>query len=102
MVWNPTLGETKRFRFGNYNQSDVEAKDNGVRSVSFSPDGANIASASDRTIRIWDTAKGQLLDSYEMEQVVVNVAFWTDGNRIAAATNRLSVCLAAAKIPSFT
>ena len=52
-----------------------------VRSVSFSPDGSRLASAStDGTIRIWDVAKGDtLLVLRDHREAVYAVTFSPDG-----------------------
>ncbi|MEZ6121781.1 MAG: protein kinase [Planctomycetaceae bacterium] len=58
-----------------------------VGSVTFSPDGARIATGSDDgTIRLWDAATGQELATLSPNQGRVNaVVFSSDGTRIASA-----------------
>jgi WD40 repeat protein len=58
-----------------------------VRSVSFSPDGKTIATASyDNTARLW-TLNGQLLQEFKGHQgPVISVSFSPDGKTIATAS----------------
>ena len=57
-------------------------------SVSFSPDGKRLASASnDQTVKVWDAATGQ--ESLTLKGhtgAVVSVAFSPDGQRLASAS----------------
>jgi WD40 repeat protein len=58
-----------------------------VYALAFSPDGRLLASGSgDSTVRVWDTATGELLRTLELAgSYVLNVAFRPDGSLIAAA-----------------
>jgi WD40 repeat protein len=66
-----------------------------VSSVAFNPDGTRIASGSfDKTVRLWDTASGELLATLtEHEGAVISVAFSPDGTRIASGSDDRTVRL---------
>jgi WD40 repeat protein/serine/threonine protein kinase len=59
-----------------------------VRSVAFSPDGTQLASASgDMTVKAWDAASGQGIRTFEGHMDgVYSVAFSSDGKRLASAS----------------
>jgi WD40 repeat protein len=56
--------------------------------VAFSPDGSRLASGGhDRTIKVWDTASGQMLRTLNGHTSRVNsVAFSPDGSRLVSAS----------------
>src|SRR5262249_55603014 len=60
----------------------------GVYSVSFSPDGKRLASASaDRTVKVWDATSGQQARTLQGHTgTVSSVAFSPDGKRLASAS----------------
>ncbi len=60
-----------------------------VMSISFSPDGKSLASASfDETVKLWDTQTGQEILSLKGHSGrVVSVSFSPDGKRLASATS---------------
>ena len=64
-----------------------------VWSVAFSPDGRQLASASnDRTVRIWDGETGTLQQTLEGHtDWVRSVAFSPDGRRLASASDDRTV-----------
>ncbi len=61
---------------------------NTVYSVSFSPDGKRIASASsDRTVKVWDAAAGQVILTLKGHNGEISgVAYSPDGQRLASAS----------------
>jgi WD40 repeat protein len=72
----------------------IEAHDNWVLCVAFSPDGERIASASeDRTIRVWDATTGQIVADPLTGHTdsVTSVAFSPDGQRIASASEHRTI-----------
>ena len=56
-----------------------------VRAVRFSPDGSQLCAASDKHLRIWSVADGQLVTSVETEFEIHAVAWLEGGTQIAAA-----------------
>ena len=59
-----------------------------IRSVAFSPDGGRLASASDKIVRIWNTATGELEDELEGHtDTVWSVAFSHNGHFIVSGSN---------------
>ncbi|MCI4625883.1 MAG: WD40 repeat domain-containing protein, partial [Candidatus Magnetoovum sp. WYHC-5] len=66
-----------------------------VNSVSFSPKGKLLASASDdKTILLWDIDKGQALASLNGHtDTVISVNFSPDGRLLASASNDTTICL---------
>jgi|EP01046_Picozoa_sp_COSAG06_P044947 WD40 repeat protein len=60
-----------------------------VWSVSFSPDGARIVSASDKTVRVWNAATGECELTLEGHSGAVRSAcFSPDGARIVSSASR--------------
>ncbi|MCH9739822.1 MAG: AAA family ATPase [Epsilonproteobacteria bacterium] len=68
---------------------------NVVRSVAFSPDGKTIISGShDRSIKLWDVQKKELLHTFEgHSQIVISVAFSPDGKTIISGSSDNSIKL---------
>ena len=73
----------------------LEAHTNWVNSVAFSPDGVLLASGSkDKTVKLWDTATGQVVRTLEAHTNWVNsVAFSPDGVLLASGSGDTTVQL---------
>ena len=71
----------------------LEAQSSYVYSVAFSPDSARLTSASnDKTVRIWNAASGQCLQTLEAHSSYVSsVAFSPDSARLASASGDKTV-----------
>jgi WD40 repeat protein len=65
-----------------------------IRSVSFSPDGSTIATASDdRTVRLWDRQGNPIGEPWQLESEVSSVVFSPTGDAIATASDDRTVRL---------
>ncbi|MDZ8088897.1 MAG: WD40 repeat domain-containing protein, partial [Nostoc sp. DedQUE12b] len=66
----------------------LEGHSSAVRSVAYSPDGQQLASASDdNTIKIWDVSSGKLLKSLTgHSKEVISVAYSPNGQQLASAS----------------
>ena len=63
------------------------AHDSAVTAVTYSPDGKFLASASaDRSVKIWNTQTGDLLQTIQFEKDTWDVAFSPDGKILAIST----------------
>src|SRR6202008_2689233 len=59
-----------------------------VRTAAFSPDGTRILTASaDHSAKLWDTASGKLISSFDHQDEVNDAAFSPDGARIVTASS---------------
>ena len=59
-----------------------------VTAVAFSPDGQQVASSDDRTVRLWDKVTGTVLQTLEGHTGrVIAVEFSLDSKQMASASN---------------
>ena len=85
------LGHTPRVLFG-LSQSwepilHVMRHTSEMYSVAFSPDGGRLASGSDKIVRVWNTATGELEDKLEGHtDTVLSVAFSHNGRFIVSGS----------------
>ena len=90
------LGHTPRVVFG-LSQSwepvlHVIQHPSYVKSVAFSPDSGHLASGSDKIVRIWNTATGELEDELEGHtQLVWSVTFSHNGQFLVSGSKDMSV-----------
>jgi len=78
IYWNIATGNEQRRLSGHTNI---------VWSIIYSPDGRQIATASDdKSIKIWDAASGRILRTINNEKPFFNVIFSPNGQNIAAYT----------------
>src|SRR5262249_10685100 len=62
-----------------------------IGSLAFSPDGVHLASASDDTVKIWDTTTSKMIDTLKYPGWVTSVAYSPDGKRIVAGGSGTTV-----------
>jgi WD40 repeat protein len=69
-------------------EQTLEGHSDWVRSVAFSPDGSKLASgSSDRTVRVWNVATGQVEQTLEGHlDSVWSVVFSPDGSKVASGS----------------
>ena len=85
-LWNPNTGQLLNTLIGHLTGSIAGREVGGVLSVSFSPDGQILASASgDNTVRLWNPNTGQLLNTLiGHTDWVYSVSFSPDGKTLAS------------------
>lgn len=85
-IWDPATGQ---------NISTLEGHSDSVQSVAWSPDGSQLASASnDRTARIWDPDTGQSVSILKGHSHWVRSIAWSpDGRRLASASTDMTVSI---------
>ena len=86
-IWDVVSGKTI---------SQIKCDDDAVQSVSLKNNTMIAATAcvSDNTVRIWDLAKGQCMDSYSLhKELITRVRFSGDGNILASCSWDGSVCI---------
>jgi len=65
-----------------------------VKSISFSPDGNQIVSGSNKSVQVWDAKTGEQLKKLQGHTRSVNsVRFSPDGNQIVSGSSDKSVCV---------
>ncbi|HEY9902565.1 MAG TPA: AAA-like domain-containing protein, partial [Candidatus Sericytochromatia bacterium] len=81
--------------YGVQERNSLEKHQFSVNSVSFSPDGKTVASASDdNTVQLWDVASGQEIKTLSGHQSYVkSVSFSPDGKTVASASGDNTVKL---------
>ena len=64
-----------------------QSRDDYVEALAIAPNGQLAASASGRTLQLWELATGEIIFTGEHESKVNNIAFSSSGTRIASASN---------------
>ena len=86
-------------------QQTLEGHSDTVNSVAFSPDGTTLASASDdETVRLWDTATGAHKQTPNVDVIVHQLSFSSDGSCLHTDRGVVNIAcgIASPSLPSAT